>query len=159
MYYLAASRFADVNLEPGQEIYFRPGEGEPPGGVTLRSPTGEQQRFEVAGWPFVFGNTRETGVYKLSTDSGRSQYYVVQPDHRESVLTACSEDDRRVVASLFSEGRFLYENDRARILGAIRQNNNDPNLWWLFLLMLIGLLCAEIAFTRAIVKKNPPAMD
>jgi hypothetical protein len=159
LYYLAGSRFADVNLEAGQEIYFRPGDGEPPGGVTLRSPTGEQQRFDVAAWPFVFGDTRETGVYKLSTDSGKAQYYVVQPDYRESNLTGCSEDDHQAVASLFSESGFLYENDRARILQAIRLNNNDPELWWLFLLLLIGLLTVETAFTRALAKKNPPALE
>ena len=159
LYYLAGSRFADVNLEPGQEIYFRPSDSEPPGGATIRLPTGEQQHINVAAWPLVYGNTRETGVYKLTTDSGRVQYYVVQPDGRESNLTGCTDDDRRAVSSLFPDNRFVYEsrsNADSASDAAKRQRSRRVGL---FLLLAIGLLAAEVAFTRALVKKNPPVMD
>ena len=159
LYHLAAARSNEVNLEARQPIVFRPGDGEPPGGVTIDLPEGPRRRIDVASWPLVYEDTRETGVYKLTTDSGKVQYYVVQPDIAESVLTTCSDADRKAVASLFPDGRFLYEQDRSRIMKGLRQSQSDPELWWVFLLLVIGFLVAELAYTRALVKKNPPVMD
>ncbi|MCE9532396.1 MAG: VWA domain-containing protein [Planctomycetes bacterium] len=159
LFYLASSRSGEVNLEPRQSLVFRPGEGEPPGGVTIEPPEGPQRRVEVTQWPFIYDDTRETGVYKLRTDSGFVQYFVVQPDSSESVLTACDDIERTAIAKLFSDGNFVYQNDRADLLKSIRQGEQDPDLWWLFLLLVIGLLVAELMVTRSLVKRNPPTLQ
>ncbi len=125
----------------------------------MQTPDGRQRRIDVPAWPLVFSSDSraETGVYKMTTDSGRVQYYVVQPDGSESNLTQCTDHDRKAVAAMFPEGHLTYEPDRARVLAALRRNQSDPELGWLCLLFVIGLLAAELAVTRALVKRNPPA--
>jgi hypothetical protein len=158
LFHLTGARSAEVNLQSGQEIIFRPADGEPPGGITIRLPDGSQRRLDVSSWPLVFDETRETGVYKLTTDSGRVQYYVVQPDGNESNLSACTDHDRRLVSALFPEGRFTYAAGRNEIYQSFRHNQNDPELDWLFLALVMALLAGEVALTRALVKRNPPAV-
>src|SRR4029078_3296328 len=94
MYYLAAARRRYVNLETRQPIVFRPSDGELPGPVTIQPPEGPARRIAVKEWPFIYDDTKETGVYKLTTDTGKVQYYVVQPDGGESDLTPGNDDDR-----------------------------------------------------------------
>lgn len=159
MYHLASARTNDVNVQPGQSIVFRPMDGEPPSGVTVTLPDGRQLRVEAATWPIVFDDTRETGVYKVATDAGRVQYYVVQSDNAESRLAGCSDVERKLVLSLFADGRFRYESERANILQAIGDDQNDLDLGWMFLLLVIGLLTAELAFTRSLVRKLPPVTE
>ena len=159
VYYLAAARSGSVNLSPGAHIIFRPGDGEPPCGVTIETPEGTPRRMEVSNWPLDFDDTRETGIYKLKTDSGKVNYYVVQPDSTESVLTPCEDKDRKAVQSFFPEGRLLYENDRGKIRVQFQKSTNPPQVWWLFLLLVLGLLLAELAFTRSLAKKSPPVTD
>src|SRR4051812_3660731 len=100
VYYLAASRGGDVNLEARQPIVFRPSDGELPGPVTVQPPEGAARRVAVKEWPLVYEDTRDTGVYRLTTDTGKVQYYVVQPDGGESNLTPCNDEDRAAVARL-----------------------------------------------------------
>lgn len=159
MYYLAAARSGSVNLEPNAHIIFRPADGEPPCGVTVEMPDGVPRRREVTSWPLDFDETRETGIYKLKTDSGKVNYYVVQPDSSESMMASCEENDRKAVQSFFPEGRFVYENDRGKIKELFEKNVNPPHLWWLFLLAVLGLLLAELAFTRSLARKSPPVTD
>jgi hypothetical protein len=159
LYYLAGARTAELNLDARQPIVFWPHDGEPPGGVTIEIPEGPPRRQETSSWPLIFSDTLETGVYKLTTDSGKVQYYVVQPDTNESFLRPCEEKDCRAVQSFFPEGRFLYETDRGRIMEAFRKGENNPHLWWLFLLAVIALLAGEVAYTRHLVKKSPPVTE
>ncbi|WP_020467865.1 VWA domain-containing protein, partial [Zavarzinella formosa] len=100
VYYLAAARTADANLEAKQPIVFRPRDGERPGPVTVQPPDAPAQRIAVAEWPFIFDDTRDTGVYKLTTDTGKVQYFVVQPDAGESLLKRLTDDDRLTLKRL-----------------------------------------------------------
>ena len=159
LYYLVAARSTDVNLNARAPIVFRPSDGESPGGVTIEVPEGPSRRIEVGSWPLVYEDTREAGVYRLTTDSGRVQYYVVQPDPGESNLTPCTDKDRAAVRSYFEPDRFQYETDRARIMESIRQAQDNPQLWWLFLLLVLGLLAGELFYTRRLARKSPPVMD
>jgi hypothetical protein len=102
---------------------------------------------------------RETGVYRLTTPAdpesqapaGRTVYYVVQPDARESDLTPCSEEDRRRVADLVP---LTYESDRGAIVQAREGSSQRQELWLYLLLGLIGLLCAEVWMTRRLVRSR-----
>jgi len=153
LYYLASARSGEFNLASGDDIVFRPGDAEPPGGLTIDAPEGPRRRVEVSSWPYS-EKAIETGVYKLTTDSGRVQYYVVQPDVSESNLTLCDDKDRRAVQANFPKDRFTYENDQAGIKEAFRQSQSDPPLWGLFLLLVIVLLGAELMYTRRLARKS-----
>jgi hypothetical protein len=148
VYYLASSRGGDVNLEARQPIVFRPGDGELPGPVTVQPPDGPARRIAVKEWPMVYDETRETGVYKLTTDTGKVQYYVVQPDGGESNLTPCSDEDRLAVSRLLPATKYVA--DANEILTADVNPETQIEFWWLLLLLVICLLMFEIWMTRRI---------
>jgi hypothetical protein len=148
MYYLASSRGGDVNLEARQPIVFRPSDGELPGPVTIQPPDGPVRRISVKEWPLTYDDTRETGVYKLTTDTGKVQYYVVQPDGGESNLTPCSEEDRLAVQRLLPTTKYVATP--SEVLSGAANPENQIDLWWLLLLLVIGLLAFEIWMTRRI---------
>lgn len=159
VYYLAAARSGSVNLTPGAHIIFRPSDGEPPCGVTIETPEGTPRRIEVANWPLTYEDTGETGIYKLTTDSGHSSFYVVQPDSSESMLAPCDDKDRKIVRSFFPEGRFEYENERGKVKELFQKNINPPQLWWIFLILAMLLLLGELLYTRHLAHKSPPVSD
>jgi hypothetical protein len=137
-----------VNLEARQPIVFRPGDGELPGPVTVQPPDGPARRIAVKEWPMVYDETRETGVYKLTTDTGKVQYYVVQPDGGESNLTPCSDEDRLAVSRLLPATKYVA--DANEILTADVNPETQIEFWWLLLLLVICLLMFEIWMTRRI---------
>src|SRR5262249_40842684 len=148
MYYLAAAKGGDVNLEAKQPIVFRPSDGELPGPVTVHPPEGPARRIAVKEWPLVDDDTRETGVYKLTTDTGKVQYYVVQPDGGESNLTPCNEEDRLAVARLLKTTQYVLTP--ADIISKAVDPETQIEFWWLLLLLVIGLLAFEVWMTRRI---------
>jgi hypothetical protein len=166
-YYLAGARAADHNLTPGQPIRYEPGSESELSDLTLRSPGGEKKRIvydnpvpsdaclaEVQRRPrgplVVYSGTRETGVYLL-TNGGRPNYYVAQPDPRESDLTPCEQDDRDRVAALFP---VTYENDRERIMTLMASAEQRQDLWHWLLLAVVGMLVVEVWMTRRMVKNR-----
>jgi hypothetical protein len=148
MYYLAASRGGDVNLEARQPIVFRPADGELPGPVTVQPPEGPARRITVKEWPLVYDDTRETGVYKLTTDTGRVQYYVVQPDGGESDLTLCTDEDRLAVARLLKTTQYVLTP--TEVFSKAADPEARLEFWWLLLLAVIALLAFEVWMTRRI---------
>jgi von Willebrand factor type A domain/Aerotolerance regulator N-terminal len=148
MYYLAAAKGGDVNLEAKQPIVFRPSDGELPGPVTVHPPEGPPRRIAVKEWPLVYDDTRETGVYKLTTDTGKVQYYVVQPDGGESNLTPCNEEDRLAVARLLKTTQYVLTP--ADIMSKAVDPETQIEFWWLLLLVVIALLAFEVWITRRI---------
>ena len=152
VYYLAASRGGDVNLDARQPIVFRPADGELPGPVTVQPPEGPARRITVKEWPLVYDDTRETGVYKLTTDTGKVQYYVVQPDGGESDLTPCTDDDRAAVARLLRTMKYVFTPQD--VLSAEADPETKIEFWWLLLLLVIGVLAFEVWVTRRISARS-----
>lgn len=150
VYYLAAARGADANLEARQPIMFRPTDGERPGPVTVQPPEGPSQRINVTEWPFQFDDTRETGVYQLTTDTGKVQYFVVQPDANESQLAQLNEDERlrlkRLIPTLESK---LTPGE---ILAYSGESDTQIEFWWLLWLLVIIVLITEGWMTSRIAK-------
>jgi hypothetical protein len=148
VYYLASARGGDANLEARQPIVFRPADGERPGPVTVQPPDGPARRVSVGEWPFVYDDTRETGVYKLTTDTGKVQYYVVQPDGGESNLAPLTDEDRLALARLLPTARFAAQP--ADVLSLQADADTKTEFWWLLLVLVIGLLAFEVWMTRRI---------
>jgi hypothetical protein len=104
-------------------------------------------------------NTRETGIYRIQKPDGDTVYYVVQPDGQESDLTPCSDEDRDRVAKVFNplgleQPPLHYATERAEILSAPESTEAKQEVWWCFLLGLIGLLCTEVWMTRRMVMRR-----
>ncbi len=144
VYYLAGSSSTRHNLKPGQRLRYQPSGDETLRPVTLTPPQGEPKTLPVVQWPFDYTETRETGVYRLES-GGKTTYYVVQPDMKESDLTPASPEDREKVTKLVP----MHYADRSADL-ALAARDEKQELWMWFLIGVIALLCGEVWMTRRI---------
>jgi hypothetical protein len=164
VYYLAGARAAEFNVEPGQPLRYHVETDAPLSSYTLQPPTGPakplssgapttatyaaQLLHQPRGGLLVIEGTRETGIYRLTTPE-QKLFYVVQGDARESDLTPCSDADRERVAELLP---MQYENDRAKMTAALTKTSTRQEFWWVLLVGVILLLCAEVLMTRWMAK-------
>lgn len=148
--YLAGARSGEHNLLPGQPLQYQPLEEEPTGTVLLQPPTGDVKSLRVDEWPLTYTDTREPGIYRLTTPSGRTIHYVVEPDPSESELAPSSDSDRDKVSQAMP---LKYETNRDAILFG---PGKELELWWWFLFGVIGLLCCEVWMTRRMAKNARP---
>jgi hypothetical protein len=146
--YLAGARGGEFNLLPGQPLHYHPPDDEPPGTVVLQPPHGDAKALAVERWPLTYADTREPGVYRLTTPSGRSVYFVVEPDPSESELAPSSEEERGKVAEIIPVS---YQDDGDEILFG---SGKEVELWWWLLFGVIGLLCAEVWMTRRMARSS-----
>jgi hypothetical protein len=149
VYYLAGARAAEHNLQPGQPLHYRPPAAHRPGPVTVYPPEGEARRLTAARWPLDYEETLETGMYRVAGPNGRTTYFVVQPDPRESDLTRCDQADREKVARLVP---MTYADDLGQRDEVLSATSERQELWLWFLAGVIGLLLAEVWMTRRLVK-------
>jgi hypothetical protein len=150
VYYLAGSQSSSVNLTPGQPIRYRPSDESQSGDVTLQPPDGERKSIEVKNWPLVYEETREPGVYVLTGSGGKTQYYVVQHDARESQLAPSNDDDRKKVAALIPNMQYVANAEE--VTDALTKGSLTKELWLLVLLGVFGLLFSEIWMTRRMAR-------
>jgi hypothetical protein len=152
MYYLAGNRTAERNLVPGLPIVFTPRPDEPPGPVTVVNPDGRTRTVNVSMWPAVIDGTIDPGAYKLITPSGRVVYYAVRNDSREAVLTPCGEEDRKRVAD--AVGGLTYVSSANEITEKGGGQPVTKELWWVLLIVVIGLLALEVWYTRRLTDRG-----
>lgn len=165
VYYLAGARSADFNLRAGQPIRLRLGQAEAVGAFRLRPAVGEElpltdrageagaYRAEMVslskGALLVYDGAREAGVYKLSPPAGPPWWYVVPPDPREADLTAAAPAERERMGKLLG---VRYAESADELLGAWGSGTRRQELWLWLLLLVVGLLCAEVWVTRRLVR-------
>jgi hypothetical protein len=102
---------------------------------------------DVTQWPLIYDDTREPGVYRLTTPSGRIVYYVVQSDPRETDdLSPCSAEERQQVTAILPVNYVENCGDILAGPSAARE------IWWWLMLAVIVFLCGEVWLTRRIVK-------
>jgi len=143
VYYLAGTRAGNFNLQPGEPLL--PSTGEPSSGqLVLVPPRGPAQRLAAGQSPLLDAGQTEPGVYRLEAD-GKTTYYAVQADPRESVLTAASADEREAVRQLLP---LTYEDDPSKL--TLAAGGGQLELWSWVLCGVIVLLCAEVWLTRRI---------
>jgi hypothetical protein len=152
VYYLAGARSSEVNLPPGQPIRFRPSDESTSGVVVVQPPDGESKTINAKSWPVVYEDTREPGVYTLTTSGNKTHYFVVQPDSRESELGGCSEDDRKKVATFVPN--MIYADNPEQVTDALTRGSATKELWLLVVIGVILLLVSEIWLTRRMVKSR-----
>src|SRR5262249_21582759 len=108
---------------------------------------GEAKTVEVANWPLIHDDTREPGVYRLTTPRGKIVYYVAQADPRETEdLTPCSAEERQQVAAILPVSYVEEPTDVLAGPSAARE------IWWWLMLAVVVFLCGEVWLTRRIVK-------
>jgi hypothetical protein len=158
---------AEHNLQPGQPLRYRAGADEKLDGFTLQPPEGDPRALKVGaddrkedafpaqllklpqGPVLVFDSTRETGVYRLRTPEEKTVYYTVQPDLRESDLAPNKEEDRKKVAELVP---MEYRDSAEEVKQAVTTSAQQQELWWVFLLGMVGLLCGDLWMARRVVR-------
>ncbi len=151
-YYLAGTRSAERNLVPGQPIVFTPRPEEPPGNITVQSPDGNTRTLPVQSWPVVVDGTMDPGAYKLTTPAGRQVYFAVRTDPREATLTPCSEDDKKKVADIVPGlSDIAPDGDISEASGDVPVSKE---LWWILLLIVVGLLVFELWYTRKLTDRG-----
>ncbi|HEY2787200.1 MAG TPA: VWA domain-containing protein [Fimbriiglobus sp.] len=152
VYYLAGAKAAERNLSAGQPIVFTPRPAEPPAAVTVYAPEAAPRVLPVDKWPLVFNGTKDPGAYKLVTAAGQVQYFAVRTDPRESVLTPNSADDRKKIAEAVPGMQYVNSLDDIET-----QRGSGPQtreIWWVLLLIVIGILGVEVWYTRRLAKKG-----
>jgi hypothetical protein len=172
IYYLAGARASEFNLQAGQPIRLRLDSDGPLEGYFLTPPGGETKPLSTAsadpatysaqlvrrprGGLLFYEGTRETGVYRVQTPDGDTVNYVVQPDGQEADLTPCSAEDRDRVAKIFNPlalepPPLQYATERGEVISAPESTDTRLDVWWCFLLGMIGFLCVEVWMTRRVV--------
>jgi hypothetical protein len=149
-FYLAGAKAAELNLQPGQPIRFRPQGDEQPGPVTVQPPEGSPQVLPVAAWPALWEETREPGVYKLTSAGGSVGYFVVQSDPQEADLAPNSDADRQKVKDLVPGLAYAESASVESALAARPAQNLE--LWWLLMVGVIALLASEVWLTRRVAQ-------
>lgn len=152
VFYLAGARSSETNLAPGQPIRFRPNDESTSGVVIVQKPDGEPKTLQVKSWPFVFDDTREPGVYTLTTPSKGTHYFVVQPDARESDLAAANDEDRTKVNSLIPQMKYAASGEE--VTDALTRGSATKELWFIAVIGVLGLLLSEVWMTRRMARSR-----
>ena len=152
MNYLAGTRTADRNLNPGSPIAFTPRPLEPVGPISILGPDGRSKTINPENWPAIPDSSTEPGAYKLTTPSGKVVYYAVRSDSREADLTPCSEADKAKVAEALGGVR-EYANE-AELAELVEGPAASHDFWWLLSVLVLGLLAVEIWYTRKLTNRG-----
>jgi hypothetical protein len=134
--YLAGSRTQQFTLPAGHAIRY-----PAPAASDWQLSTPDSQTLTLRpmdGW-LNFGDTGAVGVYRLRGAAPAT--FVVPPDQAETDLQRCSVDDWSKVAERLPLADATDEK-------AVTLNRPRHDLWWLFLVALMTLLCGEIVLTR-----------
>jgi hypothetical protein len=141
-YYLAGSRSESARLQRGEPIRLVIDKNTPR--ITLQTPDIKTKTIDVQGETWTHENTGAIGVYQVQTPK-RSWAFVVPPDLREANLARMSEDDWRRVRDRLP---VTWQGAGATGANGDSADARREELWWLFLLAVLGLLCMEVWMTR-----------
>jgi hypothetical protein len=144
LFALADVRSGRFNLQPGQALRVQPASAAAPASVTLHRPDGSAATRTAAAWPFAWNNPGPPGVYHVQVGVGPRWPVVVHADPRESDLTPCTEEERRQVAQAVG----LRYVEETTLPDDVEGPAQAQEVWWLFLISVIVLLCGELWLTR-----------
>lgn len=149
--YLAQPRATRHNLKPGEPIALHVADMDSRQ-ATLRTPHGDEIELtaDAAGDEFVFRSSRTVlpGDYWLDLGlSGDSIPFHVNRDPQESQLTLLSAAERQLLAEVTTPGEYRAEATPADA------GQSDP-LWPFLLIILIGLIAAELLLSGMIARER-----
>lgn len=147
MFALADVQSGGFNLVPGQALRIPAGTRDraaAPASITLLKPDGTASTRTATAWPFDWGAPGAPGVYQVQAGSGPRYPVVVHADPRESDLTPATDDERRAVAELLT----LRELGPDQFPDDVGSAGQAQEVWWIFLVGVIALLCGELWLTR-----------
>jgi hypothetical protein len=139
IYYLAGARAQEWSLQDGQPL--RVG-GTAPERLIVQTPEVASRTVQVRDWPWTDADTGAIGLYQVLREDGSRQSFVVPPDLRESEDRRCTDQEWMSVLGMLpmeaadEEGDFRHE------------------LWWLFIVGVMGLLCGEVFLTRQLARSH-----
>src|SRR5262249_15630519 len=99
-------------------------------------------------WPALYEETREPGVYKITSARGQVGYFVVQSDPQEADLAQNAESDRLKVKELVPG--LSYAEAAAPEAAVASQRAQKLELWWLVMAGVIALLTGEVWMSRRV---------
>jgi hypothetical protein len=148
--YLAQPTATRYNLKPGEPIAVHAADADSPQ-ATLRTPHGDEIELtaDAAGDGLVFRTSRTIlpGDYWLDLGlSGDSIPFHVSRDPEESQLTPLTPQDRELLAQATGPSEIAAASQ----VGA---SHSDP-LWPLLLMILIGLIAAELLLSGIIARER-----
>jgi hypothetical protein len=120
--------------------------------VSVVGPDGRTRTVNVESWPVVIDGTTDPGAYKLTTPNGRTVYFAVRNDSREAVLTPCGDEDKQRVADAVGGLTYVTSADQITADGGGRPATKE--LWWVLLMLVIGLLATEVWYTRRLTDRG-----
>lgn len=107
----------------------------------------------------AFHETTIPGEYwfqkKNDPDSQRIPF-IVSDDRAESDLLPL---DELAWQTLQANGRMQQIDEMSGLTEQLHTANSQSELWWLFLLLLLGMLTCEVALTRRMVKEGHTALE
>jgi hypothetical protein len=101
--------------------------------VSIRFPSGKQERLPVTSNPLVFRDTREVGLYRI-TEGDKKRYFAVN-------LADASESNIRPPAQEVQDRMETLINESSNQTGATVMV--EKPLWFLFLIVVVGALVLE----------------
>ncbi len=106
----------------------------------------------------VHRNTQLPGIYRFVKPGASDVHepFVVADDGRESMLTPLTETDW---ALLTADDRLERVDDLAGALALKEEQQPRAELWWLLLVLVLGMLIGEVALTRKMVQGGHAALD
>jgi hypothetical protein len=146
--YLMRQGSAAYNLPPGQAFRlpdvhmsdFAPS-------CTLLGPSEKKTSVAWDHSPYLVLPHDGAGAYQLISRSGASLYFVSNANPAESDLETCTEKDDAAVTQRTGFQTFGDDPSDSSVAATEPQE-----IWWIFLLGVVGLLLAEIWLTRRQVK-------
>lgn len=107
----------------------------------------------------MFRQTTVPGIYRFHQRNGKAsapQPFVVDDDRSESDLTPLTEEQWELLAK---DGRLHRVQTMRDIRAASQQEAPRAELWWLLLVLVLGMLVCEVALMRKMVQGGHAALD
>jgi len=159
---LTASR-DQRNLSPGLPLLLPLKGGEDAGQFIVSGPGVHNQPTDLfQRGQQIFARFRQTeapGIYRFhhpAEPMDRGEPFVVDDDHRESDLTPMSPADWERVQQ---QSHLQVVQSMNEVTTSTRAETPRIEIWWLLLLLVLGLLIGEAALTRKMVQGGHAAVD
>lgn len=107
----------------------------------------------------MFRQTTVPGIYRFHQRNEKAaapQPFVVDDDRSESDLTPLTKEQWDLLAK---DGRLHRVQTMRDIRAASQQDAPRAELWWLLLVLVLGMLVCEVALTRKMVQGGHAALD